>query len=202
MSVEPTIDELLSSDRQSIDVARKIISTQHEQISTQRKQISSQQQEIDELRSLIEELRGKNPTLRLDESYSVAAEAKRKALAELAEAGRKKKSKRKNKNKTRQARMTTADKVALASRTETVFPAGRSADACKFSHDRVAWRLENGKATLVAYKIYRYRNEFGKPDGLIGRRNHDRSGVSGLHCGGVDRQGVSVVELFRTAQTS
>jgi transposase len=154
MSGEPTIDDILSSANLSVEVARKIISTQQEQIS-------AQQKEIDELRSLNEELRGKsgkNPTPRLDEAYSVAAEARRKKNA-----------KRKRKNKNRRVRMTTADKVALASRTETVYPAGRSAADCRFSHDRVAWRLEDGKATLVAYKIYRYRNEFGKPDGLMGR---------------------------------
>ena len=164
-SDEPTIDEILSSDKLSIDVARKIISTQQARISTQHSRISTQQEEIDELRSLIEQLRAKNPTARLDESYSLSAEENRMARQQENATQRKKKAKRKNKNK--RARMTTADKVALAARTETAFPAD-----CTLSHTRVAWRLENGRAVLVAYRIFRYRNEYGKPAGLVGRSEY------------------------------
>lgn len=162
MSDESTVNDILSSDKLTIEVARKII-------SEQQTQILGQQQQIDELRSLVDELQGKNPTRRLEEEYSVAAEEKRKAREQLAQARRKKKAKRKNKNKNRRVRMTTADKIALASRTEIVFPVGRSVDDCTFSHTRVAWRIEGGKAILIAYEIHRHRNEFGKPVGLIGR---------------------------------
>lgn len=65
--------------------------------------------------------------------------------------------------------MTTEEKVALAARVETVYPANQAAEDCKFSHYRVAWRVEHGKAILVAYRIFRKGNEFGKPAGLIGR---------------------------------
>jgi len=167
MSEEPSIDEILSSDKLSIEVTRKIISTQQTQISTQQARISTLQDEIDELRRLIEQLQKKNPTARLCESYSLSAEALRKARQEANLKKRKKKAKRKDKKKN--ARMTTADKVKLAARIETVYPTGHLPEDCRFSHDRVAWRLENGKAVLVAYKIFRYRNEFGKPEGLVGR---------------------------------
>jgi hypothetical protein len=73
--------------------------------------------------------------------------------------------------------MTTAAKVKLAVRTETVYPAVRSPEDCKLSHDRVAWRLENGRAVLVAYTIYRYRNEFGKPAGLVGLVGRGEFGI-------------------------
>ncbi len=55
-------------------------------------------------------------------------------------------------------------------RTEKVFPAGvRKAD-CRLSHTRVAWRLEDGQAVLVAYDIYRGpKNQYGKIPGVFGR---------------------------------
>ena len=124
-------------------------------------------QEVEELRKVIQQQLGKNPTPRLDESYSLSAEAKRKARQQRDAEKKKKKAKRKQKKKN--ARMTTADKVKFATRTEIVYPTGRSPEDCKYSHDRVAWRLENGKAVLIAYRIFRYRNEFGKLDGLVGR---------------------------------
>ena len=180
MPDEPTIDEILSSDKLTVGVARKIIRTQQVQIDSQQVQIDSQQVQIDsqqvqidsqqvqieELKSLIEKTAGKHPTSRLDESYSLSAEAKRKARQQRNAEKKKKKAKRKNK---KNARMTTADKVKLAVRSETIYPADRSPSDCKFSHDRVAWRLENGRAVLVAYNIYRFGNEFGKPSGLVGR---------------------------------
>lgn len=150
-----SIDELLSSESLTLEVARRLI--------------ASQQKQIEELRSIIEELQKRNPTKRLDESYSAQAEENRKAREEQAAARKKKKAERRNKRKNRGARMTTADKVAQAERTETIFPAGRSADECRFSHTRVAWRLEGGRAVLIACEIYRYGNEFGKPAGLPGR---------------------------------
>ena len=65
--------------------------------------------------------------------------------------------------------MMTAGKIAMAVRTETVLPTGRREDECRISHTRVAWRLEGGRAVLVAYQIFRRGNEFGKPIGLPGR---------------------------------
>lgn len=105
------------------------------------------------------QLAGKNPTPRLDESYSQKAEERRKAKD-------KKKSKRKP---LRRGRITTADKIKLAERTELAFPDGCAREECKLSHTRVAWRLENGRAVLVAYEIYRCGNRYGQPAGLHGR---------------------------------
>jgi len=55
----------------------------------------------------------------------------------------------------RRGRVSTADKIKLAGRTEKVYPEGVAADQCKLSHTRVVWRLEEGPAVLVAYEIYR-----------------------------------------------
>ena len=78
------------------------------------------------------------------------------------------KSKPKNKPK-RQGRITTAEKIAKAARTEQVYPDDCPPDDCNLSHTRVAWRLEDGRAVLVAYEIYRCGNHFGRPIGVPGR---------------------------------
>jgi transposase len=46
-------------------------------------------------------------------------------------------------------------KLPEVARTEDVFPAGVQPEQCTFSHDRLAWRLENGRAVLVRYCIYK-----------------------------------------------
>lgn len=124
-------------------------------IEAQQKQIAKQQEQIAELER---QIKAKNPTERLEESYSEKAEQKRKA-----------KGKRRGTKPLRRGRVTTADKVKLAQRTEQVFPVGIDAKDCKFSHTRVMWRLENGRAVLVAYEVFRHGNQFGKPPGAIGR---------------------------------
>jgi hypothetical protein len=70
----------------------------------------------------------------------------------------------------RRGRITSAEKVAEAVRTEKVFPAGVRKVDCRLSHTRPVWRLENGQAVLVAYEIYRGpRNQYGKIPGVFGR---------------------------------
>jgi transposase len=117
--------------------------------------IALQQEQIKRLEAIIQ---SKNPTERLEEPYSEKAELKRKGKA----------GKRKRKP-LRRGRISTADKIKLAQRTEIVLPEGMEIDHCKLSHTRVAWRLENGRAVLVAYQIFRHGNRFGKPAGLLGR---------------------------------
>jgi hypothetical protein len=124
-------------------------------VALQQHQIREMQKRIDELEAII---KSKNPTKRLDEPYSEKAENKRNP----------KPGKRKRKP-LRRGRISTAEKIKLAERTESVFPEAVSRDDCKLSHTRVAWRLENGRAVLVAYEIYRHGNRYGKPAGLIGR---------------------------------
>jgi hypothetical protein len=103
-------------------------------------------------------IKSKNPTDRIDQSYSERAEQKRKRSA-----------KRRKRKLLRQGRISTADKIKLAERTEQVYPDNLSRDECKLSHTRVVWRLENGRAVLIAYEIYRRGNRFGRPPGVTGR---------------------------------
>jgi transposase len=80
------------------------------------------------------------------------------------------KQKRPHHRKRRRGRFNTHDKIAQAERTEAVFPEGIAPGACHLSHVRPVWRLENGRATLIAYQIYRGpNNQYGKIPGVLGR---------------------------------
>src|SRR5207302_4713666 len=96
------------------------------------------------------------------EPFSMRAEEKRQ------EARGKKKHPRKDKG--RRGRLLSADKVQRAERTEEVYPDGVAKSDCWLSHTRPVWRLENGRAVLVAYRVYRGpHNQYGQIPGVLGR---------------------------------
>lgn len=123
------------------------------------------QRELQEGKRRIEELEqklGGSQTAKVTESFSVRAEEKRQ------EARGKKR--RKRKQPPRRGRVTTAEKLKRAKRTEKVFPTGVSPRDCRLSHTRPVWRLEHGQAVLVAYEVYRGPgNQYGKIPGVLGR---------------------------------
>ena len=123
-------------------------------------ELRAAQQRIDELEKKL----GGGGTAKLGEPYSMRAEEKRQEAR-----GQKKKRKDKRKKKKR-GRVPTEDKIAQAERTEAVYPEGVAPEACRLSHVRVVWRLENGRAVLVAYQIYRdSKKRYGKIPGVLGR---------------------------------
>jgi len=126
-------------------------------IASQQKLIEHQQEEIEKLKEQIK----KNPTARLEEAYSEKAEEQRQAEATGKPKGR-------NVPK-RRGRLSTAEKIARAARTEKVYPDDCDPQNCKLSHTRVAWRLEDGRAVLIAYEIHRRGNSYGQPPGVPGR---------------------------------
>jgi len=127
--------------------------------------IVSLQRQLQAAKERIEELEkqlGGAATAKVEEPFSMRAEEQRQEAR-----GRKK---RKRKDKKRRGRLKSADKVKLAERTEAVFPEGVERRDCKLSHVRPVWRLENGRAVLVAYQIYRGpRKQYGKIPGVLGR---------------------------------
>jgi transposase len=127
-------------------------------VSLQR-QLQAAQQRIEELEKKV----GGTATAKVDEPFSMRAEEKRQQA-------RHPKKKRKLSRKGRRGRVATADKLKLAERTEKVFPEGLPPQDCQLSHTRPVWRLENGRAVLVAYHIYRGpKNQYGKIPGVLGR---------------------------------
>jgi hypothetical protein len=126
-------------------------------VALQRELLAAQQQ-IAELKRQI----GPSPTPRLDQPYSLRGEEQRQQ-------DRGKKPRKRNKPG-RKGRITTAAKVAQAGRTERVFPQDVPQHECRSSHTRVCWRLEHGRAVLVAYEVYRGPgNRYGAIPGVLGR---------------------------------
>jgi hypothetical protein len=144
-----------------------IVSLQRQlQAATQQTRMATQQ--LQEANRRIEELEkqsgGPGPTAtKLAQPFSMRAEEKRQEA-------RGKNKKRKKKNKSRRGRVTSAEKIAQAQRHEQVFPEGVTKSDCQESHVRPVWRLENGRAVLIAYHIYRGPgNQYGKIPGVLGR---------------------------------
>jgi len=132
---------------------------------TMQRELQAAKRELDVARRQIEDLKrqqGGPPSSKVSEPFSVEAEERRQEA-------RGKKG-RKRKRRFRGGRMTSADKIAQAVRAEKVFPTGVPKKDCRLSHTRPVWRLENGRAVLVAYEIYRGpRNQYGKIPGVFGR---------------------------------
>jgi hypothetical protein len=87
------------------------------------------------------------PTPRLDESYSLQAEQQR----EDQRRGRK----RRKQQSDRRGRLPTQDKLDAAERAEIVLPDGFPIERCMLVRERPVWRIEQGRAVLVAYQLYR-----------------------------------------------
>lgn len=122
-----------------------------------------------QVEELFAKLKEKNPTERLDESYSQKAEEQRKKAQQEGKTGKNTGRGKTTTGKRRKGRITTAEKIKKAQRVQAVYPNDVSPSDCILSHTRVAWRLEDGTAVLVAYEIYRYRNQFGRIEGVLGR---------------------------------
>ena len=126
------------------------------------------QQQLEAAKQRIAELEKKSGgptppvTAKVDTPFSLREEEKRQK--------KRGKNKRKLTKKARRGRVTSADKLKSAERTEQCFPQGLSKDDCQLSHTRPVWRLEKGRAVLVAYEIYRGpKNQYGKITGVLGR---------------------------------
>src|SRR5271155_4153499 len=127
-------------------------------IEMQQRQLQAALRRIEEF----EKKAGGSGTAKVDEPFSMRAEEKRQA--------RRKNKKLKLSKKGRRGRLSTADKLKLAERTEQVFPEGVPQQECHLSHTRPVWRLEDGRAVLIAYQIYRGpKNQYGKIRGVLGR---------------------------------
>jgi len=151
--------EALEQLKQDVVEGRIGIERLFDVIATLQRQLKAAQQRLDEL----EKKTGGSVTAKVAEPFSMRAEEKR-------EQARQQKKKPKRSRKSRHGRLTTADKLKLAQRTEACFPEGVPQGDCHLSHTRPVWRLENGRAILIAYAIYRGpSNQYGQIRGVLGR---------------------------------
>jgi transposase len=127
------------------------------------------QRQLEAAKQRIEELEKKqggpsSPTgAKVDEPFSLRSEEKRQQA-------RNPKNRLKLSRTGRRGRLTNADKLKLAERSEKCFPEGVPEPDCRLSHTRPVWRLEKGRALVVAYEIYRGpNNQYGAIPGVLGR---------------------------------
>jgi hypothetical protein len=148
------IEQLKEDVREGRIDAQRLV----ELMVTLQRKLQTAEQRIAELEK---QLGGSN-TPKVNEPFSMRAEEKRQEARG--------KTKRKAKRKGRRGRFTTADKVAQAERAVEIFPEGVDKSQCQWSHVRPVWRLENNRAVLIAYHIFRGpKNHYGKIPGVLGR---------------------------------
>jgi hypothetical protein len=111
-----------------------------------RRENAALRRRVEELERQLAERPG--ATKRLSESYSLAAEEQRAAQR----GGRKRKRKQ---HSARRGRRETQDKLDQAQRGEIVLPEGCRLARCTPLRERPVWRIEEGRAVLVAYDLYR-----------------------------------------------
>lgn len=151
------IDQLKEDVRQGrVDVDRLIGVI----VSLQR-QLEAARQRIEELEKKLGGPAAPSPA-KVDQPFSMRAEEKRQRDRN--------KNRLKLSRRGRRGRLTTADKLQLAERTVPCFPEGVPEKDCWLSHTRPVWRLEQGRAVLIAYQIYRGPgNRYGQIPGVLGR---------------------------------
>ena len=156
IDVDRLVDLVGTMQRQLQACANKLQAASSE-LQTTQSELQTAQQRIAELEKQLGAKAAK-----IDEPFSLREEEKRQ------EKRGKKKPKRTRKG--RRGRCRSADKIKRAERTEKMFPEGVSPSDCKLSHTRPVWRLEQGRAVLIAYEIYRGPGRrYGKIPGVLGR---------------------------------
>lgn len=152
-----TLKQDLQEGRITTDRLFEVITAQQRTLQTVLQRLQAAEQRCAEL----ERKQGGPPTAKLDQAFSLRAEEKRQQGAGKA---------RKAKSKKRRGRLHTRDKLVAAERTELVYPTGVPRQQCWLSHVRPVWRLEQNRAVLIAYAIYRGpHDQYGQIPGVLGR---------------------------------
>lgn len=142
-----------------IGMLQRSLQSSQQQLEATQQQLEAAQQRIQELEKKL----GNAGKGKLNEPFSMKAEEKRQEK-------RRRKKKRKLSRRGRRGRLTNADKLQFAERIEPVYPEGVPQEDCHLSHTRPVWRLENGRAVLIGYAIYRGpHNQYGQIPGVLGR---------------------------------
>lgn len=138
-------------------------------VAASQRQLQTANQRVEELQRQVEELQKQigrpapAASAKVEQPFSLRAEEQRQQAR-----GNSKKSPRKKNS--RRGRLTSAAKIAQASRHEDVFPEGVDPSDCQASHVRPVWRLENGRTVLIAYHVHRGpNNRYGRIPGVLGR---------------------------------
>jgi len=139
----------------------------HADLKAAQQRIAALQQENAALQqenaALKQQLACGGTTARLDQPFSVRAEEQRQKA-------RRRQKPPKESKKQRRGRIANEEKIRRAEQTEDIYPQEVPKDQCQLSHVRVAWRLLEGRAVLVAYRVFRGpRKQYGVIPGVVGR---------------------------------
>jgi hypothetical protein len=120
--------------------------------------IDHQQHTIRRLEAQVERLTARlaqyEPEVRREAAGATAA-AEKPALAYSVDAEQQRRQRRRrSRRKKSPGRRPTAVKFADAQRIDAIYPDGVPHDACQVVRERAVWRLENGRAVLVGYRIF------------------------------------------------
>jgi hypothetical protein len=144
--------ERIPTDQLSRDELVGLVERLCEALESAGRRNAELERRLEEQARRIEELEKRHPTVRLDESYSMQAEERRRAKS----SGKKRKQ-----NSSRRGRISTAEKLSQAVREEDVFPRQFPREDCQWKYSRPVWRIIDGQAVRVAYHIY------AGPDGRV-----------------------------------
>lgn len=162
MDASEQLKQDVREGRIDLDRLVALVVTLQQQLQAAIQQLQTANQRIAELEKQRGGPAGPTPA-KLDQPFSLRAEEQRQQA-------RGKSKKRNKKNKGRRGRVSTAEKIAQAQRHEDVLPEGLTKNDCQESHVRPVWRLEHGRALLIAYHIHRGpKNQYGKIPGVLGR---------------------------------
>jgi transposase len=118
--------------------------------------IAKQQHTIQQLRRenqrLLDNLAQYEPDVRQESSTAKSSETPRSSYSLDAETKRRRK--RRKRRKKSPGRRPTELKFADAERTENIYPDGVRRADCQLARERAVWRLQDGKAVLIGYRIF------------------------------------------------
>jgi len=136
---------------------KREIAKRDEIIRRQADEIASLKREIAELKALLKE-------------KAVAKDAKRPVFSQDYSLSRQERQRRRKRRAKSSGRKPTAAKQQHIERTDDIYPQGVFPQRCELAREQCAWRLEDGRAVYVRYRIFQKRGSDELPR-IFGLRN-------------------------------
>ena len=132
---------------------KQTLENENQELKGENQRLKGKNQSLaEEIRRLRQRLEQYEPEVRYERKDSKGASNRPSGSYSLgAEIKRRRPHRRHKKSSGRQA---TEVKVALAQRTEDVYPDGVAPADCRLVRERAVWRLADGKAILIGYRIF------------------------------------------------
>jgi predicted RNase H-like nuclease (RuvC/YqgF family) len=150
----------LEDENQKLKDAKQKLEDEKQRLEDEKQKLEDKKQRLeDEKRRLEEEnsrlrrrLEQYEPEIRYEDKHPKGASKPRSTSYSLGAENKRRHPHRRHKNSS--GRQATEVKVAMAQRTEDVYPGGVYHADCHLVRERAVWRLEDGKAILIGYRIF------------------------------------------------